>query len=67
MPQIHGRPLEAGPYPATVFDVWFMPFFFWANWWSLWEEALHVAHVHPHRADASETPAPLEDAEGLVA
>ncbi|SER51455.1 hypothetical protein [Sphingobium sp. YR768] len=63
-------PFMFGTVPTTLFDAWLMPVTFWANWFSLCEEALHVAQKHPHPASATgeeAIPAHIENEEGLVA
>ncbi|MBH1998007.1 MAG: hypothetical protein I8H96_02620 [Sphingomonadaceae bacterium] len=48
-----------------------MPFVFWANWWSLCEQALHVTQTRLCPAENKEQPAgdsvDIEVEEGLVA
>lgn len=60
-----------GTVPTTLFDAWLMPVTLWANWWSFFEESLHVAHCHPPHAgpaaDGDGAPVQIEEEEGLVA
>ena len=71
MPEKHRQPLVAGPSPATPYDIWIMPFVFWANWWSFCEQALHVTQTRLCPAESKEQPAgdsvDIEVEEGLVA
>jgi hypothetical protein len=71
MTEDHEHALVPGTVPTTLFDAWFAPFSYWANWCSFYAEALHVAQVHPPHAgdpaEGDEAPVHIEDEEGLVA
>lgn len=70
MTESYGEPAMPTIVPMTLFDAWLLPFTFWANWWSFYEEALHVAHCRPYLRDSgaiADAPLPIEDEPGLVA
>lgn len=71
MPDNHRHTSAATTWPATPFDLWFAPLVFWANWWSLCEEALHVTQIRlcpaGHKPQADGDMVEIEVEEGLVA